>query len=473
VVDDSGEVKEVDKSIAVLPFKSLSTDPEKQYLADGVMDTILLHLSKINDLRVISRTSVEQYRDTNKTINNICEELEVSYLLEGSFQKYGDEARLIAQLIQPGRESHVWANDYDRNWKDIFAVQSEVAQTVAGELKAVITPEEKQLIEKIPTTNMAAYEEYLKARTYWGDLSEESLNKELEYLNRALEKDPDFAPVYAGLAQVWVGLAQLGYATPEIAGPKIYENLNKALELAPDFPTSHFVNAGVAVWTEWDWEKGEKEFLTALKLDPNDALCRIYYAQLLMILRRYDEAHFHSQMAYELDPMNSKVLALSAMVDYNGKHKQSLEKSKKALEINPGEILALVSFQYSSFLNGDEENSIKTLLKFRPELNEVAREAVMNTFKEKGYTAAIETMLTYLEEYAKTNFITPTTMGEYYYSVGNLEKAIECYEMAFEMHDPMLPYFTMQEGYGFDDIKDDPRIISLVKKMNLPILPPE
>jgi len=152
---------ELEKSIAVLPFKSLSDDPEKQYLADGMMDAILLHLSKIKDLRVMSRTSVEQYRKTDKTATVICQELNVTYLLEGSFQKYGDNAKLITQLIKPGKEGHVWANEYNRDWKDIFSVQSEVAKTIASELHAVITPEEKQIIEKTPTTNLKAYDYYL------------------------------------------------------------------------------------------------------------------------------------------------------------------------------------------------------------------------------------------------------------------------------------------------------------------------
>jgi TolB-like protein len=124
-------LSKLEKSIAVLPFKSLSDDPEKQYLADGVMDAILLHLSKIEDMRVMARTSVEQYRETDKTASEICKELDVAYLLEGSFQKYGDQARLIVQLIIPGLEGHIWANEYNRNWKDIFSVQSEVAQTIA------------------------------------------------------------------------------------------------------------------------------------------------------------------------------------------------------------------------------------------------------------------------------------------------------------------------------------------------------
>jgi TolB-like protein/Tfp pilus assembly protein PilF len=197
-----------DKSIAVLPFESLSNDPELQYQADGVMDAILLHLSKIEDLRVISRTSVEQYRHTDKTITRICEELGVAYVLEGSFQKSGDKMRLIVQLIRSGTEGHIWANNYDREWKDIFSVQSEVAQRIASELHAAITPGEKELIEKIPTTSLTAYDFYQKGRDehfkYWADIdNKEALQNAEDYYHEALKYDPSYAQAYTGLAWVY------------------------------------------------------------------------------------------------------------------------------------------------------------------------------------------------------------------------------------------------------------------------------
>jgi TolB-like protein len=211
VFDISGgkkQTRETEKSIAVLPFKLLSEEPDKQYLADGMMDAILLHLSKIEDLRVMSRTSVEQYRETGKTMTEIGRELGVGYLLEGSFQKYGDNVRLIVQLIKPGKEGHEWANEYDRNWKDIFSVQSEVAQTIAGELHAVITPEERQIIEKIPTTNLTAYDFYQQGSEElvnygWGDGNKASLTKAEKLFQKALEYDSTFAGAYSGLAMVF------------------------------------------------------------------------------------------------------------------------------------------------------------------------------------------------------------------------------------------------------------------------------
>ncbi len=211
ILPKSGKSKQtliLDKSIAVIPFISLSDDPEKQYLADGVMDAILLHLSKIEDLRVMSRTSVEQYRVTEKTATEICQELDVAFVLEGSFRKYGDQARLIVQLIQSGKEDHAWANQYDREWKDIFTVESEVAQSIAHELKAVITPKEKQLIEKQPTTNLTAYDFYQRGRVeyekYWLDRdNREALERAEELYHKALEFDSTFAQAYTGLAWVY------------------------------------------------------------------------------------------------------------------------------------------------------------------------------------------------------------------------------------------------------------------------------
>jgi TolB-like protein len=168
IISSSRKSREFEKSIAVLPFKLLSDEPDKQYLADGMMDAITLHLSKIKDLRVISRTSVEQYRGTTKTIHAIGQELDVQYLLEGSFQKFGDNTRLIVQLIKVREENHVWANEYNSKWSEVFSLQSEVAQKIASELLVVLTPEEIEKMAEKPTENLDTYQAYLRGRYYTG-----------------------------------------------------------------------------------------------------------------------------------------------------------------------------------------------------------------------------------------------------------------------------------------------------------------
>jgi tetratricopeptide (TPR) repeat protein len=365
-------------------------------------------------------------------------------------------------------EKQLWVQDYYEEKSQILNLYNTVTKEIFNEINVILTPEEERLLAKSRTVDREAYDAYLRSYQYWDDLSQESLNKALDYLNLAIEKDPGFAPSYAGLATVWAGLAQLGFEVPEVAGPKIYENLNKAIELDPDFPSSHYIKAVIGVWTEWDWEKGEREFLKALELNPNDAMSRVHYAHLLWILKRYDEALFHAQMAAELDPLNPLVLALSAMLDEHGRIPQALKKCKKALEIDPEHHFALLAYAEATYFNGDYKSSIETELKTWPGLDDEAREDIMAVFQDKGYVEAIRKILTYMEEYAKTNNISYFEMGEYYWKVGNLEKSIECFIKAYELHDPMMPYITLSE-IGFDDIKDDPRIISIVEKMNLPI----
>jgi TolB-like protein len=206
----ANDVITLEKSIAVLPFKLLSDEPDKQYLADGMMDAITLHLSKIKDLRVMSRTSVEQYRGTTKTTHVIGKELAVEYLLEGSFQKYGDNVKLIVQLIKTKEESHAWGDEYNNKWSEVFSLQSVVAQKIASELNAVISPEEKQQIEKIPTSNLNAYDLYLRGdeeeQTYWNDTkNRQALERAEKLYNKTLEYDSTFALAYSGLAGVYLG----------------------------------------------------------------------------------------------------------------------------------------------------------------------------------------------------------------------------------------------------------------------------
>jgi TolB-like protein len=208
IIGGSKQAKELDKSIAVLPFKLLSDEPDKQFMADGMMEAITLHLSKIKDLRVMSTTSVEQYRSNKKTNKTIGQELDVAYLLKGSFQKFGDNVKLIVQLIKASEDSYKWGDEYNSRWSEIFPLQSKIAQKIAGELDAVISPEEKQLIEKVPTADSTAYAFYLKGREehthFWIDNNDTAaLGKSEGFYRKAMEYDSTFAAAYTGLARVY------------------------------------------------------------------------------------------------------------------------------------------------------------------------------------------------------------------------------------------------------------------------------
>jgi TolB-like protein len=305
IIDRSKQTQDLtklEKSIAVLPFKSLSDDPEKQYLADGMMDAILLHLSKIEDLRVMSRTSVEQYRKTDKASNVIGQELGVAYLLEGSFQKYGDNARLIVQLIKTGKEGHVWAKDYDRNWNDVFSVQSEVAQTIARELHAEITPEEKQLIEKIPTANLTAYDFYLKGNDYWSK-SEYSLA--LDMYSQAIQYDSLFTAAYAQRAKLHLYFYHDKLEGWEGHDLKAKEDIKKGNLLNPELPEVKLAMAVAYYYLDRDYDNALK-IIEELKAEgPNMADLYFYSAAILRRQGKWEESISEYKIGIQLDPFNA------------------------------------------------------------------------------------------------------------------------------------------------------------------------
>jgi len=299
-----------EKSIAVLPFKLLSDKPEEQYIADGVMGSINLHLQKFGDMRVIPNISVEQYKGTSKTSRTIGKELKVKFLLSGSFQKFGNDVKLIVQLIVADEERNLWGKEYESTWNKIFSLESEVAQTIARELYATITPEEKELIEKIPTTNMTAYDLFLKANDYQKDFMKDHnidfYNKALVFYKAALELDATFAKAYSGLASLYLnrhywetyfkenyldscfvlGNMALSFDRQldeayHIVGRYYFEkgnieealvNFDKALEINPNYYNAYSYKGYLLTSAKSDYVEGINCYQKALNLGPRDDL---------------------------------------------------------------------------------------------------------------------------------------------------------------------------------------------------------
>ncbi len=460
-------------SIAVLPFINDSPDQENTYFINGVMEEILNNLQKIKALRVISRTSVEQYRDTKKSVRQIAQELGVSYIVEGSAQKYGNAFRLRTQLIMAERESHLWGESFQQkitDVEDIFSIQIRIAKSIAEELRAVISPEEKKLIEKIPAADLAVYEEYLKARSYAVDGRREALNKALEFLTSAVEKNPGWAPLYAGLAEAWLWMQQNGYEQPSVTAPLIIENLNKSLALDPDLAEAHYLRAMIAHLVDWDWEKSEKEFLRALAINPNDALSRGLYAQLLLILHRKDEALAQNELALGLDPLNpmTKQLNIGTLLQA-GEYQASLSLAEEAVADDPDnfnlnqmiEIAAYRLKQYDKALG-----AVRHVLPFP--LEEDACKDIERSYSESGIIRAYEKIVERLEKYAENQPVAFWDMAFRYLVADQPDKAMDWVEKGFEMHDPLMTYITTPARY-FDPLFGDPRFIAICTKMNLPL----
>ena len=345
-VSFSKSVNTKEKSIALLPFKSLSNDPEKQYIADGVMDDILLHLSKIKDLRVISRTSVEQYRKTDKTAKKIGQEMDVAYVLEGSFLKDGEHSRLILQLIRTSDESHVWANKYDRQWKDIFAVQSEVAETIASELQAAIAPKEKQLIRKIPTVDLTAYDfyqqgknEYVKFNRCKSDSDRSALLNARSLYRKALVYDSTFAQAYVGLARIFWD--DFYYKTNYFTnfGDSALILANRAIFYDNQLAEAYCIRGNY--YSEYgNIEQAFKEYDKAMELNPND-------------WESYYQKGFYSQWIFG-DYTKAIDYFLKASVRNRGKELPDILERLGCVYLDPGFTdKAKQYFQKAFILSGD------------------------------------------------------------------------------------------------------------------------
>lgn len=466
-------LSEPERSIAVLPFINDSPDQENTYFVNGVMEEILGNLQKIKALRVISRTSVEQYRDRKRAVREIAEELGVNYVVEGSAQKYGNSFRLRTQLIMAAQETHLWGESFQRkitDVEDIFDIQISIAKSIAEKLQAVVSPEEKKLIERIPVADLTVYDQYLKARSYILDGRRDVMIKGLEFLTSAVEKNPGWAPLYAGLAEAWLWMQQNGYETPSVAGPKILENLGRALELDPDMAEAHYLAAMIAHLVEWDWEKSEKEFLKALAINPNDASSRGLYAHLLLILHRKDEAMAQNKLALSLDPLNPwvKQINIGTMLQ-SGEYQASLDLAEADLADDPDnfnlnqmiEIAAHRLKQYDKALR-----AVRHVLPFS--LEDEAYEDIWRTYRESGIVKAYEKIVARLEKHAESQPVSFWDMAHRYLIADKPEKAMDWIEKGYEMHDPLMTYNTTPARY-FDRLFGDPRFIAVCEKMKLPL----
>ncbi|MCG8608044.1 protein kinase, partial [bacterium] len=324
------------KSIAVLPFENLSADKENEYFSDGITEDIISRISKISDLRVISRTSVMQYKKSNKTIKQIADELNVATILEGSVRRSDNQVRIVAQLIDAKNDENLWSQTYDRELKQIFVIQSEVAHQIGKALQARLSPQEAQLMARQPTEDLEAYTLYLKSRHHFLKYTEEGFRVGLDLAQQAIERDPGYAIAYAGLAEAYYRAASL-YVSSSEALPKAKEAALKAFELDETVVQACVALAVVTYRYDYNWDDAEKLFKRALQLNPGDATAHEEYgSNFLMSQGRFVEAIAQLKHALNLDPYSAAInMKLQMTYYYQGEYQLSVQQADYILSLNP------------------------------------------------------------------------------------------------------------------------------------------
>jgi serine/threonine protein kinase/Tfp pilus assembly protein PilF len=456
------------KSIGVLPFRSLSDSRDDEYFSDGTTEDIITHLSKIRELRVISRTSVMRYKHSEKSIPEIGRELGVATILEGSVRRAGGRVRIVAQLLDAQTDEHMWAETYDRDMKDIFAIQSDVAEKIAAALKAELSPVEKERIERKPTESMEAYNYYLKGRFYWNKRRGEDLRTAVDYFNQAIETDPAYALAYAGLASTYVLLPEYAGLPAKEFMPKAEAAARKALELDPALAEPHAVLGLIKRSYEWDWVGAESEFNRAIELNPSYPTAHHWYSLMLCESGRFDEAQAEIRLAQELDPLSLVInVAMGSGPYYKRQYDKAVEECKKTLELDPNFALARFVLGRAYVEQGEFEAGIAEFEKARAIVgsSSLGPGDVGNAYARAGRKSDAAKILDELLQLSRQGYSVSYDIALVYWGLGDKNQALEWLERAYEERSSFLDEIKVDPKW--DGLRSDPRFVALMKKVGL------
>ena len=460
-------------SIAVLPFKNLSGDKENEYFSDGFTGEVIGKLSKIAGLNVISQTSVMQYKGQEKqNLRDIASALNVGTVLEGSVQKAGDRVHIAVALIDAANDHHLWQETYDEEMTNIFFIQSEVAQRIAKTLEAKILPAEQERIEKKATDNLEAYDLYLRGRYYWSKRLPDSLKKGIEYFNGAIAKDPSYALAYAGLADSYTILGNFNLDPPERTYPKAKAAALKALSLDSSLAEAHASLGFAKMNYDWDWVGAERELKRAIAINPNYATARSWYALLLTVKGRFQEAALVGKKAMALGPRSPVVNTDVGLTLYFARrYDEAIAQLTKTLDIDPTFALAYVPLggayvqkkRYAEAIAAYEHFTMG--LAYAHLSHPIPIAALGHVYAVSGRTDDALNYLDLVGEMSATQYVAPYWMGVLNAGLARNEEALQWLERAFEGHDGSMVFLRVDPV--FDGIRTDRRFMVLLNKMGL------
>jgi TolB-like protein len=472
IISGDKQTKELEKSIAVLPFENMSDNEEYSWFGDAMTDEIIMQLYKIKDFIVRSRTSVMQYKGTVKTIPVISHELSVNYLIEGSAQRIEDQVRIRVQLINATTDDHLWGDTFEGEWKNILSLQSEIAKQIAIKLKTILSPEEIANIQKVSTKNLEAYDLYLLGMHYYNNFSHDSdLWKTIEYFQLALDKDTTFALAYAGLADTYRVLYSYNLLAPNEIAPKVKAYAMKALELNEELANAHCSMGDVKLWFEYDPDGAEKEYVRAIEINPNSSNAHFSYAYYLLLKERYDEAISHANYSLELDPLSNVIKQRKINVLFRaGFREEALQLAEDARDSDPTWFywFWLCATFYTELGMYNEavsmlENEISLM-----ENDNISDELGLlgYVYGKLGQRDKAQTQLDLLNELSSRGiYISSMALCKVYLGLENFEKAIEFLEKGVDDHSVDL--LRLKSSNIYDPLRDDPRFNELINRIGL------
>jgi serine/threonine-protein kinase len=454
-------------SIAVLPLANLSGDPDQEYFADGMTEELITNLAKIGALKVISRTSMMQYKGTKKPLPLIAKELNVDALIEGSVLREGGQVRITAQLIQASTDHPLWSESYQRDLHSVVALQGEIATVIADRVRAAVTPTERARLASARPVNPVAYEAYLKGMQSSYRLTPQDIDTALEYFELALKKDPNYAPAYAGVSFVWIDRQQAGYTAPREAGPKAKAAALKALELDSTLGEGHAALAAVNYLYEWNWAGAEAEFKRAIELNPNFPDVRSLFSHYLMIMKRPEEAMAEIHRALQLDPLNELVHIHHAfLLESAGRYDEAIVQWRNMLRTSPQNPVPHCRLSYDLSRKAKYGESLAEMKAYYAGDREM-EEALTQEYAQSGYRSAMRRAAELLAARGRMSYTLPADVAMLYAMAGEKVQALDWLEKAFEARDPNMPYLNLYPE--FETLRSDPRFQDLLRRMNLPV----